>query len=746
MIQRFVLLLALGLSLYVADWAQAAPYDYPVTSPYAATVVGTPQPYKAELPKKIPVKDFALTVFPDRDIPDVLWYSKALRYSLVAQNRPAPLIFVIAGTGAGYREAKMQVLQRALYQAGLHVLSLSSPTHPNFIVSASTTGIPGHLLEDSQDLYRVMELAWQQVQDRVKVTEFYVTGYSLGGAQAAVVSKLDEEQGVFGFRKVLLINPPVSLFNSTAILDEMLAENLPGGPDNVQAFFDRVFRAFSEVYRTGDFVPLTGDFLYAAYQERQPPDEVLAALIGLSFRLSSANLVFTSDVLTNAGYIKPKNLTLSTTDSVTDYFKVANRVTFHDYFEQLFAPFFQARYPGITEQDLIKTLSLTSLEEYLRGANKIGLVHNEDDIILAPGELEYLLKIFGTRAKIYPRGGHCGNFEHRENVAYLMEFFQERRPMPFQPQPNETAQQSVRIVAVSTIQSQGSASGQIPAQEIGGGQDVHFQIERLEREIRELRNRLKRLDHRIAQDSSNYQSANLLARSPAEQEPEGERVLPAKRPVSAIVKADVEYPIDVYDPLERFNRGVYKFNALFDEYVFLPAVYGYEAIMPDYLEDRVSDVFSNLEEIRNLLNALLQLKFERSLKITTRFLINTTFGWGGLWDHATDMGIPQHVEDFGQTLGHYGLGAGPYLILPIFGPSNLRDGTGLVVDSAARYFYLYVPLEFDDHGERGTAYTLVNAVDTRHRLDFRYYQTGSPFEYDLVRLLYTTVRRLEIDK
>lgn len=128
---------------------QEAPYDYPDVSPYAATVIGTPVTLQAVLPKDIPVEDRELAVFPDRELPDILWYGENMRYSLVPQEKPAPLIFVITGTGAGYNSEKMQILQRAFFQAGFHVLSLSSPTHPDSIVSASHTGIPGHPLEDS---------------------------------------------------------------------------------------------------------------------------------------------------------------------------------------------------------------------------------------------------------------------------------------------------------------------------------------------------------------------------------------------------------------------------------------------------------------------------------------------------------------------------------------------------------------------------------------------------------------------
>ncbi len=399
-------------------------YDYPITSPYLATVIGTPAEYRASLPERINIKELQLTVFENRAIPELLWYSDRLRYSLVFQKKKAPLVFAIAGTGSSYNSPKMQVLQRALFQAGFHVISLSSSTHPNFVVAGSETGIPGHLVNDSRDLFRAMKLAWQQVKDRITVSKFYLTGFSLGAAQAAFISKLDEEERAFNFRKVLMINPPVSLYNSVVLLDRMLNDNLPGGLDNFNAFFNEAMRAFTEVYRTGDFIDFNNEFLYAAYRRYHPDDATLAAVIGLAFRLASANMIFTADVFTNSGYIVPKNLTLSSTDSMTDYFKVSVRTTFLDYFNELFFPFFKKKRPDLSQQELLKTLSLKSIEDYLRDTNKITLVTNEDDLILQPGELDYLRWVFQSRAKIYPRGGHGGNIDYKDNIAHLVEFFQ----------------------------------------------------------------------------------------------------------------------------------------------------------------------------------------------------------------------------------------------------------------------------------------------------------------------------------
>ncbi len=416
-------LVTVGLIFAPINRALAAEtYDYPFTNPYLATVVGTPSAYRAPLPARIPERELELTVFPDRVLPNLLWYNQRLRYSLVYQKGKAPLIFVIAGAGASYRAEKTQLLQKALFQAGFHVLALPSPTHPNFIASASRTQMPGYLEEDAQDLYRVMQLAWREVREAIEISAFYLAGYSLGATQAAFVAKLDEEKKAFNFNKVLLINPAVNLYHSAARLDKLLVQNLPGGMDNLDSFVEEVFNDFSGAYERSGFVSLSPDLLYATYQESRPSDVKLAALIGLVYRLSSANLAFTSDVLTNAGYIKPENLTLTATDSLTDFFKVALRVSFLDYFYDLLLPYLQSREPGLTKEALIAKLSLQSIEDYLRRTQKIVVMTNADDLILAPREVEYLRQVLGSRAKIYPHGGHLGNMGYSENVADMLRF------------------------------------------------------------------------------------------------------------------------------------------------------------------------------------------------------------------------------------------------------------------------------------------------------------------------------------
>jgi len=235
----------------------------------------------------------------------------------------------------------------------------------------------------------------------------------------------------------------------------------------------------------------------------------------------------------------------------------------------------------------------------------------------------------------------------------------------------------------------------------------------------------------------------LTACSSAPVKQDGE--LPAMHTIDSVVKDDVTYEIDVYDPWEGMNRGIYRFNAGFDRYVFLPVVGAYTTIMPDFAEDGVTNFFSNLSDITHLINSALQLKPKATVDSAGRLLINTTVGILGLFDVATKWGIYEHDEDFGQTLGHYGVGHGPYIVLPIFGPSNLRDTAGLVTDAVV--MAEIDPLNLDNNdNDIVIPYYLLQGIDSRHRNNFRYYNTGSPFEYELIRMLYTDKRELDIER
>ncbi|MFD2167481.1 VacJ family lipoprotein [Thalassotalea euphylliae] len=197
------------------------------------------------------------------------------------------------------------------------------------------------------------------------------------------------------------------------------------------------------------------------------------------------------------------------------------------------------------------------------------------------------------------------------------------------------------------------------------------------------------------------------------------------------------------DPFEGFNRRMYYFNAKADEYVILPVVSGYKAVMPDFAETGVSNFFSNLGEIPTFINAVLQFKLGVAGETLARFATNSTIGLAGFIDVATPIGLDKQNEDFGQTLGHWGVGPGPYLVLPFLGPSSVRDATGSLVDMAA---YQATIDEFGMKDEEELFLNFLRSIDARANVPFRYYASGSAFEYERMRTLYMKYRELQIER
>lgn len=140
------------------------------------------------------------------------------------------------------------------------------------------------------------------------------------------------------------------------------------------------------------------------------------------------------------------------------------------------------------------------------------------------------------------------------------------------------------------------------------------------------------------------------------------------------------------DPWEVFNRAIFTFNDTLDTYALKPVAQGYQAITPEFLEDGIHNVFGNIGDVGNLGNNLLQGKLHNAGVDTSRLIFNTTFGVLGFFDVADKMGLTRNDEDFGQTLGYWGLQSGPYLVLPLMGPSTVRDAIGKIPDGAVELY------------------------------------------------------------
>ena len=176
--------------------------------------------------------------------------------------------------------------------------------------------------------------------------------------------------------------------------------------------------------------------------------------------------------------------------------------------------------------------------------------------------------------------------------------------------------------------------------------------------------------------------------------------------------ASTQYVGNERDPWQGFNRSMYSFNDGLDRAILKPAAKGYQAITPDFVEQGVRNFFSNLDDVSVAVNNLLQGKIGNAFSDVGRIVVNSTIGVLGLFDVASPMGMRKHDEDFGQTLGKWGAGPGPYIMLPFFGPSTLRDSPSIVVDRVLLNPLTYVELKT---GER-IAIIALDTVSVRAEL------------------------------
>ncbi len=185
---------------------------------------------------------------------------------------------------------------------------------------------------------------------------------------------------------------------------------------------------------------------------------------------------------------------------------------------------------------------------------------------------------------------------------------------------------------------------------------------------------------------------------------------PAAAPGAAAQADPAPLPANPADPWERWNRKVYAFNDAIDRAVLKPVAQGYRAAVPHLVRKGVDNVLGNIGDVWSAANNLLQGKVQTGLEMGFRVLTNTFFGLGGLLDPATEMRLTRHSEDFGQTLGTWGVGSGPFVELPLFGPSTVRDGLALIADRRAS------PAQLPETARGRNAVTVIGVVNTRTKL------------------------------
>jgi hypothetical protein len=386
-----------------------------------ATVFGTPPQDMAALPAKVPLSEITVSLPWRLPVPDVLWFNSKLRVWFSAQKAPAPLAIIISGTGSDGNTAKLQVLRAALYGAGYHVLTMPSPTFPGFIVSTSSTGVAGDLMQDGHDLYGAMQEIVSHLPRKVRITDIDLLGYSLGGANAAIVKSIDAAEGKLKIHRVVMINPPVSLFSSVGRLDKLFAAYIGSGGTGVEQLYRRLYAQLANLYRASDRVEIDENFMLGAAAATLKTDAEFSAAISLTFRTDLVNMFFCGDLYAKTGVVIDPEHPPKVSDSLEEMQRVLRDKPFGEYFTGVFAPYYLKHRPGSTSASLIAENRLDVIGAALRNDADYYAQTNKDDLILDQRELSWLKDTLGSRIVVYDHGGHLGTVGDRQQVADMLD-------------------------------------------------------------------------------------------------------------------------------------------------------------------------------------------------------------------------------------------------------------------------------------------------------------------------------------
>lgn len=405
----------------VIEVAKNYPYK---NSPLMATVFGTPSKdwykfNKTKLPKKDHVKSTR------QDMPEILRKWTNYDYNIWIQKEEAPLIIIISGTGSTYDSSLSMYLGMLFNDNGYNVIAVSSTSTLPFIVSQGQNNYSGYLKDDIKDVYNILQGIIAKYSGTMKVSDVYVTGYSLGGFQSLLLHEYDSEQKKIGIKKSLLLNSPTDIFKASQILDGYLIKNGIYDAEGIEKYFDSIFQKMltSKDIKLSNF---DMNNLPELMKGLDLSDRDLGILTGLLFRVYSANLTFTGDVFNGGGRLVKPGKVPARFDSVTNYFLDGLSISYDEYASEILYPYLikNNKISGSYE-DFLKTFSIKNSEDFIREHNEdIIFVTSLDDVLIDDEDIAYIRRTFKNRV-FFPYGGHTGILWHEDVDKILLEKLKE---------------------------------------------------------------------------------------------------------------------------------------------------------------------------------------------------------------------------------------------------------------------------------------------------------------------------------
>jgi hypothetical protein len=395
-----------------------AEYPYPYRDPYVATATVALMQGREKLPSGR-IQDLRIKVLDGRNDVPLLEGKGRLRYRFYEQERRAPLVFILPGLGSSAYAGSARHLAELLAGDGFHVLILPNPLNWNFTLAASRLGAPGLTLEDTQDLYSVMQLVLNQVRGRCpeKIGKIGVLGLSNGALYAGYIATLDSAQKKIGLDTYLLVNPPVDLLRAIRLIDEMAALGDRMKPEQ---------REYLEAYAVGVVAralkddPNDPEYFLGWDRRAHLTGKQIQYLVGKALQESVGEAIYVSDLAHNLGVLK----TPISWGYRSHRLQEAESYTLMGYLKTFLIP--RLRQSSDKQMNLdtfdVQT-SLKGIEASLKNNPNIFLMHNLDDFLVSREDIEYLENVFGDRARIYPLGGHMGNLWYSRNRKDILDIF-----------------------------------------------------------------------------------------------------------------------------------------------------------------------------------------------------------------------------------------------------------------------------------------------------------------------------------
>lgn len=418
---NFVLLVVGGVQA-----VERTEYSYPVKDSYVATVSSAATSLflrsKGSIGKKI-----TLNIFPDRNnLPFYQNRNKVVSSISLHRGQRRPLVFILGGFGASAQSDTSRFLMWNLKKRGYHVVSIASPFFWQFNLSAMTDGTPGIIQRDSFDVYKVMLNTYLKAQQKYsfEVSDFYLLGYSLGGLESVFVDQIDQSQTQhFDFKKVIAINPPVSLKNSARLVDSYIANWKSLGEGGQKRLSNKIFDVFVSLGQSFANKEVSQSSIFQITKSLPLSTLEARALIGQQFHESLRSTIFLSELISQRGDFEIFEQHFSPQPGLQN----AAQFNLNDYLTKVIIPYYRSIEPGISINQIFYKLSLKSKKSYIENNSRLYVVHNADDPIITPADLSFIKQSYGAkRSLIYPRGGHLGNIWHSQNLKDIFNILDEK--------------------------------------------------------------------------------------------------------------------------------------------------------------------------------------------------------------------------------------------------------------------------------------------------------------------------------